>query len=76
MVESLSLFQSLVSMWHRCIKTRTKNLSWSITYVACTYLHLSVYIGISLIEYSFSLLNPILPLRLLESLAIKLATDL
>ena len=47
--ESLSLFQSLVSMWHRCIKTRTKDLSWSMMYVACTYLHIFVYIGIFLL---------------------------
>ena len=35
--ESLSLFQSLGSMWCRCIKTETKDLSWSTMYVACTF---------------------------------------
>ena len=35
--ESLSLFQSLVSMWCRCMKTGTKDLSCSTMYVACTF---------------------------------------
>ena len=41
-------------------------------------IYISVFIlnGISLVEHSFSLSNPILPLRLLKSLAIKVATDL
>ena len=73
--ESQSLFQSLGSMWHRCIKTRTKDLCWSIMYVVCTY---CIYITwfFSLVAHSVSQSNPKLPLRLLKSLAIKLETDL
>ena len=42
--ENLFLFQSLESMWHGCMKAETKDLSWSIMYVACTVLCLCIYI--------------------------------